>query len=100
MNVVEIRLGQGAAAERQFKGLVDAVYRAERLSAVRSLAVHSIAVLGLFLWVELNFPGTLPGTLLRTADGLFAIGAALAILAAVREHHWQTVQRRAISRAS
>jgi hypothetical protein len=100
MNVVEIRLGEGAAADRQFKGLVDAVYRAERLAAIRSFAVHTLAVLGAFLWVGLNFPGTLPGTLLRVADGLFALGAALAILVAVREHHWQTFQRRAISRGS
>jgi hypothetical protein len=100
MNVVEIRLGEGAAAERQFRGLLDAVYRAERLAAIRSLAVHGLAVLGAFLWIGLNFPAALPDTLLRVADGLFALGAGLAILATVREHHWQTLQRRAISRAA
>jgi hypothetical protein len=99
MNVVEIRIGHGRAADRRLTGLIDAIYRAEHFAAIRSLSVHILAVLGAFLWVGLNFPGTLPGTLLRIADGLFAVIVILAIFASVREQHWQNLQHRAITKS-
>jgi hypothetical protein len=74
--------------------LLAAIEEVERFAALRSLAFHTLAVIGVVLWIGVGFPGHLPERLRQLALAAFAAAAIAAVTALVMETRWHRIQRR------
>ena len=95
MRVLELRGGDRS----ELSATLVAIERTERFTALRSLAMHGLAVLGVVLWLDVVVPGLLPGLATRCALALFALLAVGAGAALVLERRWLRIQRRLLATA-
>jgi hypothetical protein len=83
---------------KHLRELLQAIVEVDRYGALRSLAFHALAVLGVILWVANVFPADLPDRVRRIALALFAAIAVGGVVAWVLEARWQRIQRRCMSK--
>jgi hypothetical protein len=81
---------------RKLRALLGATVLAERFGALRSLAVHILAVLGIVVWLAAASPLGFPAPLKLAALVGFAVVAVAAVAALALELRWQRVQRRCL----
>lgn len=97
MSIVEIRLRKDKDPNgRQFRELLAAMERVDRVGGLRSLVVHALAVLGVALWIDVLVPADFPEGLREFVLWLFAALALLGIALTVLEWRWHKIQKRCL----
>lgn len=82
---------------RRARELFGAIFNVDRYAALRSLAFHALAVLGLVLWLDVAFPAHFPERVRGLALSGFALIAVGAGIATWLEVRWQRIQRRCMA---
>jgi uncharacterized membrane protein len=95
MTLLEIKADRRRDPDgRQMRELLAAIANVERFGALRSVAFHGLAVIGVALWLAVAFPVVVPEQIRHFAVAGFVAVAAGAVAALVLELRWQKVQKR------
>src|SRR5262249_3233928 len=94
MTVVEIRTSSERDPDgAHFRALLRAIDQVNRLGAIRSVAVHALAGLGVVLWASMVFSGV-PELVRNLAILTFSGTALWTLVTLALESHWQRIQRK------
>jgi hypothetical protein len=84
---------------RHMRELLEAISWVERFAALRSLAVHALAIIGALLWIAVALPGRISDHVVHITLAGFAVVAAGALTALAFEAHWHKAQKRCLERS-
>lgn len=83
--------------EQSLRPLLEAHISYEHMSARRSFCVHVLALVSVFVWVGVCWPGLLPAQIQIFADELWSVALFLALVAGVQEWKWHRLLMRYVA---